>query len=244
MPLLDKWNIMGVQLKSGPGGAGNTVIPGPNHCEGVAMTSVPQEKECSRCGERKVLGDFYRSSASRDGRQSYCKTCKKEAYAQYASENQEKIRESFRRWSKDRAEHRSEYLRSWRSANAEAKVEYNRRWREANAERAAEYHRAHRAANADYYRAKKSAYRALVAAATVCAFGADDLDAKLAYWGGRCAYCRSTLGHGFHWDHWKPLSRGGAHSLANLNPACPPCNLSKSAKWPYRMPEVSALGAD
>ena len=95
MPLLDKWNIMGVQLKSGPGGAGNTVIPGPNHCEGVAMASVPQEKECSRCGERKVLGDFYRSSASRDGRQSYCKTCKKEAYAQYASETRRRFASLF-----------------------------------------------------------------------------------------------------------------------------------------------------
>lgn len=36
----DSWRSGGMvdrQDKSGPGGAGNTVIPGPNHCKGVAM---------------------------------------------------------------------------------------------------------------------------------------------------------------------------------------------------------------
>src|SRR5690625_7373130 len=102
MHLLDKWNIMGVQLKSGPGGAGNTVIPGPDHCEGVAMASVPQEKECSRFVERKVLGDFYLSSASRYGWQSYCNSCMMAYYAPYASDKPLKVSAYIYRMLSDR----------------------------------------------------------------------------------------------------------------------------------------------
>ena len=33
------------------------------------------KKTCSKCGERKALSEFYRSSASRDGHASQCKAC-------------------------------------------------------------------------------------------------------------------------------------------------------------------------
>jgi 5-methylcytosine-specific restriction endonuclease McrA len=34
----------------------------------------------------------------------------------------------------------------------------------------------------------------------------------------------------FHVDHVVPLARGGEHSYANTQPACPPCNMSKGAR--------------
>ncbi|MFG1833848.1 HNH endonuclease [Micromonospora chersina] len=34
-------------------------------------------------------------------------------------------------------------------------------------------------------------------------------------------------------DHVKPLAKGGSGWPANLRPACNPCNLRKSARWPY-----------
>lgn len=34
-------------------------------------------------------------------------------------------------------------------------------------------------------------------------------------------------------DHVKPIAAGGGHMLANLRPACRPCNMSKSYKWPF-----------
>lgn len=43
----------------------------------------------------------------------------------------------------------------------------------------------------------------------------------------RCAYCRAPLGAKFDWDHVVPISRGGAHSVGNLVPACIRCNRSK-----------------
>lgn len=47
--------------------------------------------------------------------------------------------------------------------------------------------------------------------------------------GNRCAYCGKPVAD-MHMDHVIPLSRGGAHSIGNVVPACAPCNLSKGAK--------------
>lgn len=55
---------------------------------------------------------------------------------------------------------------------------------------------------------------------------------KIAYYGWRCWIC----GDGsvpLEADHVKPLSKGGAHMLCNLRPACRSCNASKNAKWPF-----------
>lgn len=46
----------------------------------------------------------------------------------------------------------------------------------------------------------------------------------------RCAYC-DTQSTALQMDHVVPLSRGGSHAIGNVVPACPPCNLSKNAKF-------------
>jgi DNA polymerase III epsilon subunit-like protein len=45
----------------------------------------------------------------------------------------------------------------------------------------------------------------------------------------RCSYC-GVRPDKLHMDHVVPLSRGGAHAIGNVLPACETCNLSKSAK--------------
>ena len=60
------------------------------------------------------------------------------------------------------------------------------------------------------------------------------LDGKLAYWGWRCwingPACTEDPEN---WDHVKPLSKGGAHMLANHRPACGHCNRRKQDRWPF-----------
>ncbi|MNJ68441.1 HNH endonuclease [compost metagenome] len=55
-------------------------------------------------------------------------------------------------------------------------------------------------------------------------------------YGGRCAYCGNDLGQRWHADHLAPVIRLPDqriaeqlqnHNLANMMPACVPCNLSK-----------------
>jgi len=59
-----------------------------------------------------------------------------------------------------------------------------------------------------------------------------------------CTYCGSA--EKISIDHVIPLSRGGAHGIGNLVPACLKCNLSKNAKtimewrlYTYGLPSVS-----
>jgi 5-methylcytosine-specific restriction endonuclease McrA len=47
---------------------------------------------------------------------------------------------------------------------------------------------------------------------------------------GCCAYC-GVKPTQLHRDHVVPLARGGRHSIGNLLPACPRCNLSKKTKY-------------
>lgn len=57
--------------------------------------------------------------------------------------------------------------------------------------------------------------------------------------GKKCYYCNLVLaswrGEHMHLDHVDPVSRGGPDTESNLRPACPDCNLEKSAK---HFPEI------
>lgn len=54
-------------------------------------------------------------------------------------------------------------------------------------------------------------------------------------YGGKCAYCGCVLPNKWHADHIEPVIRNktGTHDtegldiIENMNPACPPCNISK-----------------
>lgn len=57
----------------------------------------------------------------------------------------------------------------------------------------------------------------------------EQLAARAAYFGNRCAYCRGPFEVV---DHVKPLVALGSQFPANLRPACSKCNRSKHAQWP------------
>lgn len=67
-------------------------------------------------------------------------------------------------------------------------------------------------------------------AAPVLPFTHKQLEQRMAYWGNRCWMCGGPFQAV---DHVKPISKGGAHALMNLRPACKSDNSSKRDKWPY-----------
>lgn len=98
----------------------------------------------------------------------------------------------------------------WR--NQELRVAYAREWRAENPHR----------------RREQADRRALLMVTNpgFIPFGLSEWEALMRQHDHRCAYCleRKPLVK----DHIVPLSRGGRHALANIAPACGPCNAHKS----------------
>jgi 5-methylcytosine-specific restriction endonuclease McrA len=88
---------------------------------------------------------------------------------------------------------------------------------------------AYQRANPQWANERNGRYRARKRSATIGKVTVELLAAKAACWGERCWMCG---GEWTDWDHVKPLAKGGPHMLANLRPACDPCNSSKGDRWP------------
>ncbi|WP_311257339.1 HNH endonuclease [Microbacterium sp. WCS2018Hpa-9] len=121
-----------------------------------------------------------------------------------------------------------ELARSWAERNPDRLLARRRKYAADNAERRALKLREWHESNPDKVRAGRWRRKALMRNAPTLPFSASELASRLDYYGRKCWMCRGPYEH---LDHVKPLSRGGAHVLANLRPACASCNLSKKDKW-------------
>lgn len=79
-------------------------------------------KKCPKCEETKDLSLFSKNSTSKDGYQSWCKSCSLERGRIYQQENREKSRAR---------------TKSWRSRNLEIAREKGNNWRKNNLEKSA-----------------------------------------------------------------------------------------------------------
>jgi 5-methylcytosine-specific restriction endonuclease McrA len=188
------------------------------------------ERTCTRCGNRKVSKDFYPNRAQ-------CKACVRARVNAYAAANREAVRARQRTgyakrtklpdWRHEESTRISAYRRTDRGQRAWAV------WYVANADKARLRTRLWAIDNPDRARinaqASVRARRARQRSVTTVQIPGLLLLAKIAYWGDRCWICKGSWSE---IDHVKPLSRGGAHILANLRPICRRCNAQKNAKWP------------
>ena len=155
----------------------------------------------------------------------YCtRRCK--SFASHARRGRSTPEENKARYQREK-KRRKQYAvdRYWE--DPEAGRQYSRQWRKENPEKRQIQHQRR---------------RALLLACAKSAVTAELWQQKCAYWGdkcylqipGRCTGAAETM------DHVKPLSTKSpsAHMLANLRPACKPCNSSKNDKWPYKVPFV------
>lgn len=66
----------------------------------------------------------------------------------------------------------------------------------------------------------------------------EQVDARMAFYGGVCWICREATADCV--DHVKPIAKGGSKWPANLRPACTPCNSRKRDRWPFDRHETPA----
>ena len=199
---------------------------------------------CVDCGKSKPLSEFYKASRNTLGVMTFCKYC-------YAIRKGMKPRRKLPDGFKYCPECKNDlpldafakgYCRSChakrervrRSANREVDLKRKREYREKNRAKIAEYQKKYQIQNADLFNEYKRKRRALERDALYLGHTVEDLKMKLHYYGGKCWICREAEHE--HWDHIKPLSKGGAHILANLRPSCAKCNVAKNNKWPFTRP--------
>lgn len=201
-------------------------------------------KSCSKCKTEKPLGAFHRTKHTKSGLTSQCKACRNAKTLEWFYANHDEQRSvSLARYRANReaiAERRS----AIRYANHDARLIRERSNREANREQYRGYVRNWQLRNPEYNNARKRAwekkrpaskklmvarYRARLRAMRLHTITRVSLEARISVFGDRCAYCG---GEWSHLDHVKPIAKGGPHCLANLRPACGPCNRRKSSKMP------------
>jgi 5-methylcytosine-specific restriction endonuclease McrA len=122
----------------------------------------------------------------------------------------------------------------WRDQNPEKQALANRSWRERNPVAVKSARDSWRQRNPDYWKPRYAEMgrrrRALLKGASISSFAPSALEARLSMY-PRCWICK--IAEPTHVDHVEPLSKGGAHILANLRPACESCNKHKGATWPF-----------
>jgi 5-methylcytosine-specific restriction endonuclease McrA len=135
-----------------------------------------------------------------------------------------------------------DYQRQWVRKNAERHREQSRagvkRWRKRHPDEHRAYRRAHYAANASRLNAQKAEWhrahpevrvamrqRRRAREAAGGSFTGAEWRALVKEYGFRCGYC--GLLRPLEPDHRIPLERGGPNVIANIIPACGPCNRKK-----------------
>jgi 5-methylcytosine-specific restriction endonuclease McrA len=202
------------------------------------MLAGSGQKACSGCKQVLPTACFCRDARSRDGVTSACKDCKNAWQKHYQQENAAAIQAYQTRYRADPA-HRQlakERTARYRTANPNRVREAMAAWRAKpeNQRLARERTRTWRLENPRRRSEQARRRNALKKSGVATFVSLELLDGKLAYWGWRCW----INGPGCtvdpeSWDHVKPLTKGGAHMLANLRPACGHCNRRKHDRWPF-----------
>jgi len=148
--------------------------------------------------------------------------------AAYRARYPERARESTERWrARNQERYRAASLtrtKAWQAAHPVEHRAYTVQYRLAHPKASREWLARHPGKNALYQRR----HRARKLAATVELFTVADWTALCEMYGQRCAYCLRRVK--LTQDHIQPLSRGGAHTLENIVPACHACNVRKNAQ--------------
>ena len=194
---------------------------------------APTSRKCTKCGVEKPLTEFHKQARGLYGVRSQCKACvaaaQRTCRCGAPAKNHGKCSDC-----------NQAYMTQYRSTergrerlNEGSRKSYRRK-QEREPGAAARATAAWRAKNPEAQKLVSRAYvarrRARKMGAQAEAFTTQELyDHWAAHELWACTYCGAPWEH---MDHFVPLTRGGAHSLDNLVPACAACNLAKSDKCP------------
>ena len=174
-------------------------------------------KECSKCGKRKPISEYYKRSENVDGLHKACKSCWTLKNKKWYANNKAKKLESESIKRQSNRQKANDYAKNYRRVNPEKIKELNIKWRKNNPEKVRELEHRRRArllANGKFFITEKFLIK---------------------LYQSPCVGCGETKN--ITQDHVIPIARGGTHSEGNLQPMCKKCNSSKKDKfmsvWKY-----------
>lgn len=177
---------------------------------------------CSRCKQHKPVDEFgVDKSRSPLCRKSRCKPCEKDYQAEYRAKNAER---------KKRRD--VEYYQLNKSRIQERIAQYKLDNKEAILEAAREYAKKRYKEQPEHMASLRHKRRADLAGVLHIPFTVEEFQARMSMFAFKCWICK--IGEFETVDHVKPISKGGAHILANLRPCCKSCNSSKRQTWPFK----------
>lgn len=193
-------------------------------------------KLCSKCNRRRDAFNFYFAAGARDKLNAWCKDCHREW--RRASPRKDVYLVNARAWKDRNKKSVLEYSRQYKRDNRVAVNEYKKQWYHDNKhrlmtpefiERKRELGRQCYRRNIEAMRIKSAHRKALLRSGERSAIV--DYDKVWETSQGVCYLClRPVYRDNFHFDHKKPLARGGKHTTRNLAVTHPVCNTRKGAK--------------
>lgn len=182
-------------------------------------------KICKGCKVNKPLSDYHKNKNRKDGVTIICKPCAIAKTGQWQKENKDRVNATYRKnYAKNlensRAKRRARF-KQWYSCNAEFQRQRTRQYAKAHPESkriSEQKRRIRKLNNGEYLILPKEISRLL---------------------SSNCNNCGSSKSVTL--DHIIPISRGGSHSIGNLQSLCKSCNSSKNNKTITEWRKIKSL---
>ena len=168
-------------------------------------------KSCKRCGQSKPITEFNKNSQNRDKLNTCCKECKRSEHRERYAKNPERYKGYQKKYYRNNSDRVAERHLEWVNKNRNYLAEYKKQLKAKNRSRYTEYENARRS------RIAKSGNYQIT-----------DKELKKLY-ASPCVIC--GIKQSITLDHIIPISRGGRHSIGNVQPLCKSCNSRKSTKF-------------
>jgi len=213
-------------------------------------------KTCNKCKTPKPMTEFNKNNQQADGLTGTCKSClsvirktwdhaynrtakaRETARRYYYSKKGQATKMSYREKYELTPEQKEKYLIAGRTHEREGRYKARRKRYDQSAKgkamKAALDKRYARTEKGRFSKRKTEIKRKHQIKASDCTLTRDQWREIKEKFDHRCAYCNRKMDR-LEMDHVYPLSKGGAHTVENIVPACRTCNAKKGANLPATM---------